>query len=90
MKTSSRPGLKNLEGPIDFLFSILVIPAAYLLMRYRRAGSSRLPQTTSRLKALGVFPVRNHYYEPLFDDKLLSHPLHEDRNLPGMDLRWRP
>lgn len=87
MKTSPQPGLKNLEGPIDFLFSILVIPAAYLLMRYRRAGSSRLPQTTSRLKALGVFPVRNHYYEPLFDDKLLSHPLQEDRHLPGIDLR---
>lgn len=87
MKTSTKPGVKNLEGPIDFLLSILVIPAAYLLMRYRRAGSSRLPRTTSRLKALGVFPVRNHYYEPLFDDKLLSHPLQEDRHLPGIDLR---
>lgn len=34
---------------------------------------------------MGVFPILNHYYEPLFDDRLLSHPLQKDRHLPGVD-----
>jgi predicted O-methyltransferase YrrM len=33
-----------------------------------------------------LFPVRNHYYEPLFEDSLLTRPLSEDRDLPGIDL----
>ncbi len=38
------------------------------------------------LRGVGVFPIRNHYYEPLFDFSRLKHPLHEDRALPGIDL----
>ena len=34
---------------------------------------------------MGVFPIRNHYYEPLFDSRLLRHPLCDDRELPGID-----
>jgi predicted O-methyltransferase YrrM len=34
---------------------------------------------------VGVFPIQNHYYEPLFDGKVLVKPLSEDRNLPGVD-----
>ena len=70
---------------IDFAASVLVIPAAHLLLVYRKTGSGRLPKTTSRLKAIGVFPVRNHYYEPLFVDKLLSQSLDRVRPLPGID-----
>jgi hypothetical protein len=84
MKTSLKSRLKKLRG-FDFLFSILVIPAAYLLLMYRRAGSGQLPRTTLRLKDIGVFPIRNHYYEPLFDGRLLSRPLQEDRHLPGIE-----
>lgn len=85
MQTSLKSRLKKLRG-FDLLFSILVIPAAYLLLMYRRAGAGQLPRTTLRLKHIGVFPIRNHYYEPLFDDRLLSHPLHKDRDLPGIEL----
>ena len=70
---------------IDLAASILVIPAAHLLLIYRKTGSGRLPRTTSRLKSIGLFPVRNHYYEPLFVDKLLSRPLDSVRPLPGID-----
>jgi hypothetical protein len=71
---------------IDIALSILAIPAAYLLLHYRRVGSRKLPKTTARLKQIGVFPIRNHYYEPLFDDRSLSRPLSKDRSLPGLDL----
>lgn len=35
--------------------------------------------------AVGVFPIRNHYYEPQFDNRNLNKPLSQDRNLPGID-----
>jgi hypothetical protein len=42
--------------------------------------------STSILKKIGLFPISNHYYEPLFDDSLLERPLSDDRYLPGLDL----
>jgi hypothetical protein len=38
-------------------------------------------------KKVGVFPIRSHYYEPLFDDKQLIHSLTDVRDLPGIDFR---
>lgn len=70
----------------DRLFSICVVPAAYMLLAYRRLGSGALPRTTARLKEIGVFPIRNHYYEPLFDHRQLSTRLPQERRLPGLDL----
>jgi len=35
--------------------------------------------------ALGVFPIRNHYYEPQFDFRSAKSPLSQDRLLPGID-----
>lgn len=34
---------------------------------------------------IGVFPILNHYYEPLFDSNDLRYPLDQPRNLPGID-----
>jgi hypothetical protein len=70
----------------DFIFSIIIVPAAYCLLLYRRLGSSRLPKSTAILKKIGIFPIRNHYYEPLFNDSNLTKPLDVDRNLPGINL----
>lgn len=71
---------------IDWLLSYSVIPAAYLLLAYRRLGAGDLPRTTSRLRDIGVFPIRNHYYEPLFDHRQLPAPSLKERRLPGLDL----
>lgn len=84
MKKRSARG--SLVAIIDVLISIIIIPAAMLMLVYRRLGSKRLSLTTARLKRIGVFPIRNHYYEPLFDDRLLSAPLESPRKLPGIDL----
>ena len=85
MKTLFKLFLQKFHGPIDVIFSFLIIPAAYFLLLYRRIGSGALPKTTLRLKNIGVFPIRNHYYEPLFDDRLISVPLNKERLLPGID-----
>ena len=81
--------LKNLflklKPAIDVVLSVVTIPAGLVLLLYRRVGSRRLPITTRVLKKIGVFPIRNHYYEPWFDDLHLSHPLDTPRALPGIN-----
>ncbi|MGC2164980.1 MAG: class I SAM-dependent methyltransferase [Gallionella sp.] len=44
-----------------------------------------MPRCKHALLAVGVFPIQNHYYEPLFDTGNLRRPLSENRNLPGID-----
>ena len=39
----------------------------------------------TRLNAGRSIPTCNHYYEPLFDGRLLRHPLDLNRVLPGID-----
>jgi predicted O-methyltransferase YrrM len=44
-----------------------------------------MPLSKWIFKKVGVFPITNHYYEPLFDDRLLKQPLDRDRFLPGIN-----
>jgi hypothetical protein len=37
------------------------------------------------LLSVGVFPIREHYYEPQFDYRFPDTPFSEDRRLPGID-----
>ncbi len=34
---------------------------------------------------VGVFPIINHYYEPLFDVQQIKHSLSDERDLPGIE-----
>ncbi len=70
---------------IDILLAPLVYPAAWLLKIVRRAGVHRLPFCKFILLKIGVFPVRNHYYEPQFDYSNKKQSLSQDRHLPGID-----
>ena len=54
-----------------------VLPAALILKAVRRIGTEKLPFSRSVLLWVGVFPIRNHYYEPLFDARSLRRPLEE-------------
>jgi hypothetical protein len=75
-----------LKFPIDIILSIFSIPSATILLLYRKFGSSRLPITTSVLRRIGVFPIRNHYYEPLFIRKTINPNKTRARFLPGLNL----
>jgi hypothetical protein len=74
-----------LAPAVDVILMIFALPSGLVLALYRRLGSRRLPLTTAGLKRIGVFPLRNHYYEPLFDDRQLTKPLNTPRYLPGID-----
>ena len=45
-----------------------------------------MPVSKAIFKKVGVFPIINHYNEPLFDDRLLKLPFNRDRFLPG--IKW--
>lgn len=77
--------LKRLLPVIDILLAIAVYPTALFMKAIRKAGLQRLPLCRRALLQVGVLPIRNHYYEPLFDDRLLKYPLEQPRQLPGID-----
>ena len=74
---------------VDLFFLPFVVLSGLILRLYRKFGSQRLPRNTQCLKSIGLFPIRRHFYEPLFDDSELSTPLSEERFLPGIDFRER-
>ena len=52
---------------------------------FTRFGSRRLKFSRELLKKIGVYPIRDHYYFPLFKDSKLKKSLREPRYLPGID-----
>lgn len=63
----------------------LVYPAAWLLKRIRMAGLRRLPRVRNALTRVGVFPIRDHYYEPQFRYAQPNPDFSQERSLPGID-----
>lgn len=75
---------KNL-ALVDALLVSFVYPAALIMWKIRAIGLHHLPLCKKSLLRIGVLPIRDHYYEPLFNPKHLTRPLSEERNLPGID-----
>lgn len=76
--------IQSLLPLADMVLVLFVYPAAYLLKGIRTAGMHRMPLCRGALMNIGVFPIRNHYTEPLFDSRALG-PLEKARTLPGID-----
>jgi len=74
------------DSVIDFILAILAIPSGYLLRAIRRHGIENRPMCRSVLEHIGVFPIRDHYYEPQFNYSGESTES-SARNLTGID--WR-
>lgn len=70
---------------VDSLLFPFVYPSAWLLKKLRHAGVHRLPKCKNALMRIGVFPIRDHYYEPQFDHRNPKQPFSQDRALPGID-----
>jgi hypothetical protein len=78
--------IKNLLPVIDIVLVVFAYPSALIMFAVRRLGISKLPLCKKALLSIGVFPIRNHYYEPQFDMTDIKRPFSSDRNLPGVDL----
>lgn len=68
----------------DLLFFPLFYLGALLLKRFRSHGINAFPLTWKMLQKVGVFPILDHYYEPLFQTQKLKS-LREDRVLKGIN-----
>lgn len=77
--------IKAVLPAIDLALMPPTFLAAVLMKGIRSAGIARMPLCKRALKRAGIFPLRNHYYEPLFDARLLRHPTNLDRHLPGIN-----
>jgi hypothetical protein len=76
--------LKKILPILDIILLPLVYPAAWLLKIIRIAGVHKLPLCKRALLDVGVFPIRNHYYEPQFDFSNPKLDFSTDRNLAGI------
>jgi predicted O-methyltransferase YrrM len=69
---------------------VFLLPVTFLgglwLWIARRYGIEKLPLTRATLFRIGVFPLRDHYYEPQFKFGPGSFSETRERPLPGIDL----
>lgn len=70
---------------VDWLLVPVTALAAFWVKMLRRLGVHRLPASKWAFHTVGVFPILDHYYEPLFNPAHLRKSLREDRALPGID-----
>jgi hypothetical protein len=77
---------KMLMPFVDVVLLVPLLISAFVLKFYRLIGSIFLPICTASLKRIGVFPILDHYYEPLFNDRSLSQSTCFARDLPGIDM----
>ena len=82
----TRGFVRSIAFRIMDLAMLPVIFLAALPMRlFRRVGAVRLPLARSAFRTFGYWPLRRHYYDPLFDPRDLSRPLDAPRSLSAID-----
>lgn len=73
----------------DMFLDIVLLPVnmvtIFWLKRARKRKFKYQNVTKKILFKIGVFPIIDHYYEPLFNTKYLYKSLREDRYLPAID-----
>jgi hypothetical protein len=70
---------------LDPLISPAVLASAGLLRLVRRIGVEFMPTSLRIFRTVGVFPIQDHYYEPLFHPRHLNADFHKPRNLSGIN-----
>jgi predicted O-methyltransferase YrrM len=79
--------LQKLYPLIDVALLVPLVIAAPIFKTFAKIGGSKLPKCREYLKSAGIYPILDHYYQPLFRDSRLKKSLKETRLLPGID--WK-
>ena len=74
----------TLISKLDIIIMPMTILSSIMLSLIRRAGIERMPFSRRIFNFIGVFPILDHYYEPLYKTQKLK-PLSDSRPLPGID-----
>jgi len=69
----------------DIILLPLTIIAAFWLKDGRKSRFKYMPVTKKFLFKIGVYPIIDHYYEPMFNPKHLRKSLRDDRDLAGIN-----
>ncbi len=80
---------KRILTLIDILISPFVFISSYLFLFIRRVEIHRMKISKKVFLKTGIYPIMDHYYEPLFNPAHLSKSLREDRVLPGLDFNTK-
>jgi len=79
---------RRLRRAIEIVLSPLLYAAFGLIRFYRPSFHTTSPLAYSAADALGVWPLIDHYHEPLISPKRhLRHRPDEPRSIPAIDLR---
>lgn len=70
----------------DLILMPLTLASSILFLAVRRLGVRKMVWSKKIFMKIGVFPIRDHYYEPLFNSKHLRYSLRQDRHLPGIKM----
>ena len=81
-----RRGVEALLPVVDVLLLPFTLAGALLLGAIRMAGVEHFRAARWVFRKTRVFPVRDHYYEPLVNPDHLTRPLEDPRELPG--IKW--
>lgn len=85
-----RTVVKNLMVKVFPVMDILLAPLTFLgaclMLFIRRAGIHRMPISKRLFTMVGIYPIRDHYYEPLFNPKHIKDPMSTARQLPGLNM----
>ena len=74
-----------LNHTIDMVLSPLTTIFALVFYYYRKNELKNFPLSKKIFLSIGVLPIIDHYYEPLFNPKHLRYSLRNERFLPGID-----
>lgn len=79
--------LKDRIIPVaDALMAPVTLLSSIWLRIIRSANMQRMRLSRRIFRLVGTLPVRDHYFEPLFNPKHLRYSLRNTRTLPGIDL----
>jgi predicted O-methyltransferase YrrM len=85
--------MEIIRNKILLIIDILSAPFTFLGAAWfsviRRIGIKRMRLSRKIFKITGVFPIRDHYYEPLFNLEHLRYSLRKDRILTGLDFNLK-
>lgn len=71
---------------VDILMAPFTFVASSWLLFIRKYGVQKLPVSRNVFWKVGIFPIRDHYYEPLFNPKHLTLTDRKKRSLKGIAL----
>lgn len=66
---------------------ILILPiliCSFFFKIYTKFGGARLKNLRALLQTIGIYPIADHYYQPLFKHSKLRKSLRSKRYLPGI------